>query len=252
MLSSIRTVWLVPALVFLAGCVSTAPPPSGSTGDWPVGLEADLNAETQTQILEHADRISTDAVEAERWITPTLEYLTLVRDGRLQGLENRLKSRDSLIRKIYTRWDKDRSISPDEVSIDDAVRYLIVLNDEPPGHTDDAIREILTILEGVGHRVERIKNYWPRGDDYSGINGVLKAPNGVLWELQFHTDGSVEAKGRVHPIYEVYRLPSTPIDEKRQLFDEMAGVWEDVAVPEGILEPLSLHPKEEIIHKPPP
>ena len=249
-----RVVSLILAAAMLwVGCVASSGPAYRVDG-WPGGLSVDdpVSEEIQREILSHAAEIMTDAVEAERWITPSLRYLTEVRGGRLEGLENRLKKRDSLVRKIYTRWSEDRSVEPSDIAIDDAVRYLLVIDDTPPGHTDRSIREILTIMGGIGHSIVQIKNYWPRGDDYSGINSVLVAPNGTTWELQFHTEQSLGAKNRVHPLYEVYRLPETPIVTKRELYEEMAEIWEEIPIPEGILEPGSLHPKEEIIQHPPP
>jgi hypothetical protein len=245
---------MVPLLLVLAGCASSGVGPSTAIDGWPTALddELDVSSEVQKEILDYADEVLADAAEAERWITPSLEYLTEVRGGRLEGLDNRLKKRESLIRKIYTRWNKDRSMDPREVKIEDSVRYLLVVNDSPPGHTDRSVRQILEIMQGIGHQVVLIKNYWPRGDDYSGVNGVLRAPNDTLWELQFHTDDSLAAKKEVHPLYEVYRSPDTSIDKKRDLFSQMARVWEIVPIPDGILSPGSLHPQEEILQKTPP
>ncbi len=245
---------LLVALPGLVACTSGGSVPATALDGWPAALrtEPGLTPQVQQEIMDHADEILRDAAEAERWITPLLEYLTEVRAGRLEGLEHRLKGRESLIRKIYTRWNRDRSVLPGDIKIDDSVRYLLVVNDSPPGHCDKSIQEILAIMEGIGHEVMLIKNYWPRGDDYSGINGVLRAPNGTLWELQFHTDRSLEAKDRVHPIYEVYRLPNTSQKTKRDLYHQMTEIWEQVPIPDGILEPISLHPKEEIIQNPTP
>ncbi len=242
------------SLLVLAGCQSGGVEPATAIDGWPTALggELDISPAIQQEILDRADEILFDAAEAERWITPTLTYLTEVRGGRLEGLEHRLKRRESLIRKIYTRWNRDRSLPPRDIEIDDSIRYLLVLNDSPSGHTDRAIQEILEIMQGMGHRIDMVKNYWPRGDDYSGVNCVLSAPNDTLWELQFHTDESLLAKSKVHPIYEVYRLPDTSIEMKSELYNEMAQVWEVVPIPEGILTPGSLHPREEVIQKPPP
>jgi hypothetical protein len=69
----------------------------------------------------------------------------------------------------------------------------------------------------------------------------------VSWELQFHTVGSLAAKEEGHDLYEEFRLPTTPVREKRRLFDEMVERWNWVRIPDGILEPSSVHPAEKII-----
>ncbi len=40
----------------------------------------------------------------------------------------------------------------------------------------------LVRLERSGHSVQRVKNYWPADDNYSGINSILKAPDGLEWD----------------------------------------------------------------------
>jgi hypothetical protein len=40
------------------------------------------------------------AIDAESWITPALTYLAELQQGEMLGLEFRLKSRESTIRKI--------------------------------------------------------------------------------------------------------------------------------------------------------
>jgi len=51
----------------------------------------------------------------------------------------------------------------------------------------EAIRATFKGLEAAGHKVIKVKNYWPRGDNYSGVNSVLETSDGLEWELQFHT-----------------------------------------------------------------
>ena len=99
-------------------------------------------------------------------------------------------------------------------------------------------------LESQGHQVRLVKNYWPQGDTYAGLNCVLALPDGFLWELQFHTIGSLAAIEEGHDLYEILRLPGTPLTEKQRLFDQLTTRWNWVRIPDGILEPQSVHPKE--------
>lgn len=96
------------------------------------------------------------------------------------------------------------------------------------------------------------KNYWPSGDDYSGVNTNLRAPNGLAWELQFHTPQSFELKMSSHYVYEQVRQPDVSTETRQALYIQVADEWESVPVPAGILEPGSLHQLEEIILRPSP
>lgn len=55
-----------------------------------------------------------------------------------------------------------------------------------------------------------------------------------------------------HKIYEQIREPGVPIETRRSLYLQVAGEWELVPIPAGILEPGSLHSSEEIILRPNP
>ena len=135
----------------------------------------------------------------------------------------------------------------EDVRINDALRYTVLVDDEPPGTYVDTLRRVLGKLEAIQHRVEEVKNYWPTGDNYSGVNCVLIAPSGLYWELQFHTRSSKETNSENRAMYEELRLVNTPIKRKRKLFDQMTQAWDTVKVPKEALVNKSLHPKEEII-----
>lgn len=231
-----------------SGAGSSAPPEETSQ---PVPTVS-AKSIREREIDQHVDKIMDKATAAEQWITPALRFLTDRRGGELDGLENRLKTRQSVARKLSTEIAENPDTPIVRLRIEDAVRYTIVIEDEPPGHHDDSIHEILEIMDGVGHDVSWVKNYWPPGDDYSGVNAVLMAPNGTLWELQFHTPQSLTTKEKTHAYYEEYRLPSTSIERKRELFQTMAKLWEEVPIPEGILEAGALHETEELRQSTPP
>jgi hypothetical protein len=221
--------WLVLLLgaAFLSSCSSTAAPPDGAAS--------------------RAEAYLAEARAVEPSVTALLRLIVARRGGDLAGFEHRFKTRDSLERKIAGELAENRRLTPDEVVIDDALRYTVRVGDDPPGHHVAVIREVLAAFEGRGHQVVRVKNYWPGGDSYSGVNSVLRAPGGLLWELQFHTPLSFAAKSQTHDRYEVYRLPDTPPAEKRRLFAEMAALWFSVPIPAGILRKGALHSRDEVI-----
>ena len=240
-------------LLAIVGCASSGSDPSPQPAESSPEVST-VTAESirQREIEQHVDKIMDKATIAELWITPALRFLTERRGGELVGLEHRLKTRQSVTRKLSSEIAESPDTPLVRLRIEDAVRYTIVIEDVPPGHHDESIHEILEIMDGVGHDVSWVKNFWPEADDYSGVNSVLMAPNGTFWELQFHTPESLATKEKTHVYYEEFRLPSTSIERKRELFETMAKYWEEVSIPEGILEPGSLHETEELRQRPPP
>lgn len=236
--SSFASVVLGSAL-FAFGCTSVPAPLSAPTPD---ALAVSPEASTR------ADELLAVATEIEPELTSLLTEGADRLDIQLYGLRFRVKSKSSLERKIQTHMRRDGTRAADVV-IDDVLRYTALIEDDPPGRYDAAVADILRRADARGFAVERVKNYWPRGDTYSGINCVLSTPNGLLWELQFHTVGSLAAAQEGHHLYERFRLPTTPIRERRRLFDRMVDRWSWVIVPQGILEPHSVHAKEEIIRR---
>jgi hypothetical protein len=199
-----------------------------------------------------ADRLMARARAHEPAVSALLGRLAAEVGGRLAGFEHRLKTRASLLRKMRKLLHDHPAWTAADVVINDALRYTIEVGDAPPGQHARAIRTALAALESAGHRVTQVKNYWPRGDNYSGVNSVLIAPDGLEWELQFHTPESFATKMRDYHLYEELREETTPRPRKRLLYDRLSAPWESVPIPQHILEPMALHRSEEIILRPPP
>jgi len=199
-----------------------------------------------------ADDLMVRARALEPSVSAELGTLAGEIGGRLAGFEHRLKERDSILRKMREELRDHPAWKPGDVVIGDSLRYTIEVGDSPPGHHAESIRAVLIRLEAAGHRVGEVKNYWPRGDNYSGVNSVLIAPDGLTWELQFHTPESFRIKSRDHGLYEELRAEGTSSARKRELYGEMAAPWNAVPVPAHVLDPGALHPSERIIlHSPP-
>jgi len=203
-------------------------------------------------VEQRADEIIAHAAEAEPAVTAMLQELAEEAGGRMYKLEYRLKSRKSALRKLrkILHEHPDRPVAA--LMINDSFRYTMLVEDDPPGNYVRAIQATFTRLLGEGHEVIEVKNYWPKGDNYSGVNTVLKHPNGLPWELQFHTEASSEWNAKQHSLYEVLRGVDTPVERKREVFDQMKQCWETIPIPAGVLDPANLHPTERIIKRNPP
>jgi hypothetical protein len=244
-LTAHSTVFLV-LCCLLPGLLACAHNPTTST-------EQSLTTpSTDASVVAFAENLMAKGVEAEPWITPALTYLTELQMGEMIGLEFRFKSLDSTIRKIETRMMESNIAIASDVSIRDTLRYTIQFDDQPAGHHDQAVAYVLATMEELGHTVLAVKNYWPSGDDYSGINTNLQAPNGLAWELQFHTLESFDLKMSSHEVYEQVRQSGISIETRRSLYDQVAKQWMMIPVPAGVLEPGSLHSLEQVIIRPSP
>ena len=207
---------------------------------------------TGQDVQSLADSLIEMAQATEPTVTPILLQISGSAPARLTGLEHKFKKRGSLVRKIESYLARDPELTVDQVKITDSLRYTLLIRDDPRGLYLRTAREVVTRLEADGHAVVELKNYWPRGDDYSGINSVFRAPNGLVWELQFHTPDSYHtAKGNRAP-YEKMRLTTTPPEEQARLYEQMVRSWEGVLIPEGILDPNALHEREVIRKHAPP
>lgn len=229
----------VVALLGCAGKTPTAQRPATATDD--------------RELTAQVDRLRSAAAHYEGTVTPLLQRVAKAHGGSLYGLEHRKKTVRSITRKLRLIRSKKRPPPPfARIVLNDALRYTIVVADQPPGRYVDAIRTTLAELARQGHEPLVLKNYWPRGDNYSGVNCVLTTREGFLWELQFHTPSSLRAKKATRAQYEELRRRITPRSRKQALFDAMAALWERVALPQRILEPGALHRLARIIRLPRP
>lgn len=236
--------WLSGVLVLVLGCASApsqtvAPVPSASATPSASVAEVD-------PVEARANELVARATALEPTVTPEVKRLAAKVDGEMVKLEYRLKTAESTARKLRLELEAQPDLDLPTVTLGDSLRYTMVVNDTPAGHYVAAVHDTLEALEGLGHAVEKVKNYWPRDDNYSGINTVLHAPDGLPWELQFHTPSSLQVQADTRAQYEELRLQATPLERKRELFERMTEAWNVVPLPEGILEPSALHEHEEI------
>ena len=69
---------------------------------------------------------------------------------------------------------------------------------------------------------------------YRGINTLVRAPDGYVFELQYHTPQSLEIKEINHKLYEEQRLASTSIARKLVLKKQMRDNARKIEMPIGI------------------
>ncbi|MDB0567569.1 XopAD/skwp family type III secretion system effector [Ralstonia solanacearum] len=120
---------------------------------------------------------------------------------RLAGLEQAVKSTGSLEEKLGGLLGGKQLDLPEAISqVNDALRYSIVLS--PPAFTS-ASRRIVAGLEEHGHVMTERTNHFNRlGSAFRALSVTLQDPSdGLLWEVQFHTEQTFTLKARYHNLY---------------------------------------------------
>lgn len=127
-----------------------------------------------------------------------LESLASQQGGVMVGLEYRLKSLDSLTRKIYKEVAENRAAGNKNYGYDDAIagmkdvgRFTMVFDES---NFKEGVTKALDALEAKGYKITKFKNTFQPGAPYKGLNCNFVDKNGVTYELQFHIPQSMKVK----------------------------------------------------------
>ncbi|MBU6455229.1 MAG: hypothetical protein KGS72_25895, partial [Cyanobacteria bacterium REEB67] len=145
------------------------------------------------QAKTDAIRLITHAENAEPEVTDDLMALAKIHKGEMVGLEYRLKSVESLTRKIENGSEAGQ--------IKDALRYTMIFPDD---QLVEKTETILRAMELDGYEALKVKNTFKPNVPYKGVN-VCLIKNEQMFELQFHSPGSYDLKHYNHPLYEFAR-----------------------------------------------
>lgn len=181
-----------------------------------------------------------EAKKAEPNISNDLKEIVEKTGGHLEGYDFRLKTYDSLLRKLRSEVNMEGlTLEQASSGLYDLVRYTSVADERtlvPHYHS------LVEKLESKGYNVVRVKN--TLGDinaAYRGVNTIVETPQGYKFELQFHTPTSLEIKEINHKLYEERRLDTTSKERKIELDKEMSLNSKNIPTPEGIDEILAFN-----------
>ncbi|MGD0706291.1 MAG: hypothetical protein ABSA02_41235, partial [Trebonia sp.] len=155
---------------------------------------------------------------------------------RLVGLGHCFKGEDRLKEKIADRI-RSKGHTPEEAlaRIPDVVRFTYEY-----GETTYAagVQKDLQRVEAKGFTQIERRNTWD-DDQYKGINSRWRDPeSGVMFEVQFHTQASFEAKELTHKAYERIRsiTDQTPDADREaaELKEFQRGVNSMIPIPPGV------------------
>ena len=197
-------------------------------------IESDTVNETPKEESEEIENLYKDLVKQEPLITNDIKRIIGESDGHLEGLEFRLKSKESLFRKIEKDYiDSDGELSRIEIfkKMNDIIRYTTILDFD--SFTEDYNR-IKDLILKENYNIIKIGNTWKDGNVYKGINTVIEK-NNVKIEMQYHTKESFKLKnGILHKLYEEYRDINTSGKRKKELQQQMKKLSLDIRNPKGV------------------
>ncbi|WP_149263473.1 hypothetical protein [Actinomadura sp. K4S16] len=167
---------------------------------------------------------------------------TEVADAELVGLEYRIKGEDRFKEKVAETLAAELREDPTRAaeSIPDALRYTYQL---PADKYVQGYREITEKLEGDGYQMVFSRNSWDT-PVYKGVNTRWKTSGGQLFEVQFHTPESFEAKQLTHAAYERRRSPGVGVLEAEKLDDFQREVSAGIPIPKNISDIVSFRREE--------
>lgn len=152
----------------------------------------------------------------EKIVTPAMSRIEAEDPGRhLVGLEFRCKGQDRLMEKVvHDIQYKGRTAEEALSNVKDAIRYTFQYTED---HYAEGVCGDIDRLKAAGFELAELRNSWG-SEEYKGINSRWRVPeNGQLFEVQFHTQISFEAKQLTHPAYERLRNPATSQAEQGEL-----------------------------------
>jgi hypothetical protein len=198
-------------------------------GSWRGDTGHYLNFE-ENLVTGHAlDRVR----KAETEVTRTMETVeTGVPGARLVGLEYCLKGEDRFKEKVAgsLALKPERAVGKEADAIPDALRYTCQFSTEI---YVDGCRAAARQLQRHGYQLVLSRNSW-ESPDYKGINTRWRTTEGQVFEVQFHTPESFEAKQQTHAAYERLRNPLTDKREMRELRQFQRQVSEQIPVPDMV------------------
>jgi hypothetical protein len=185
---------------------------------------------------KHAEGLYYKAKLVEPKITKDVRSVISGTTAKMYGLAHRLKTKESLQRKIETDALNDNMSLNDSASkIKDAVRYTAMSEDKD--FTKNYF-QIKNNLENKGYSEVRCKNYFDLYNKgavkHKSVQSVFKDPNGYLFELQFQTKASQNAKNKKVPLYEEARKPNISRERLKKLETEMVKLAENVPTPPNV------------------
>lgn len=191
--------------------------------------EGGYNPKTISKIHETAKR-------KEPTITKDVHNASLKAGSKLYGLEHRLKTPDSINRKIAKSIQEDAfDLKQATSNIKDALRYTTISDEKTFVHNYNRFKEE---MRNLGYEEMRCKNYFQLYNEgkvkHKAVQSVFSDKDGYLFEVQFQTPKSQQVKELKVPLYEERRKVGISKAKAKDLEKQMEKLAESVDTPDGI------------------
>jgi hypothetical protein len=207
--------------------------PVDRSGDPPGSWRGDSNRFLDRADNEYVEEQCRQIAQTERdTISPAMRAIESCDSGRkLIGFEHCLKDRDRIKDKVAEQIKyKFRTVEHAFATVKDTVRYTFQYGEA--NYSAGVWADIQRLKTHGFEEVER-RNSWT-ADQYKGINSWWRVPGSVqIFEVQFHTLISFEAKQLTHVAYKRLRNPLTSDAEREELSSFQKRVSGSIRVPPG-------------------
>jgi hypothetical protein len=194
------------------------PAPQADGGSWRGKGGRTLDAASNAEIDAGYARIRE---VGENVIVPAILRVAAEDPTRtLAGFDRRIKGEDRLKEKVSDLLEPPSKLRADEAvsAIVDVVRFTYTYQESRYAR---GVHADIWRLKSQGFELERIKNTWG-SEQYKGINTQWLEPrSGVRFEVQFHTQASLEAKELTHEAYERIRSITERTPETEREAEEL-------------------------------
>ena len=191
-----------------------------------------LNPEANAEVERACGRIRDIG---ENIITPAMRAIESEDpDRHLVGLEKCLKGIERIKEKVADAMQyKGRSPEEALATLKDAVRFTFCYGEQR--YASGVIQDCQRLLDRGFQPFDRV-NSW-QADEYKGINSRWRDPeSGLLFEVQFHTRASFEAKQLTHRAYERLRNPATSDIERGELQEFQRKASAEIPIPPSVTD----------------
>lgn len=124
------------------------------------------------------------------------EYSEIIKNVGGEQVEISIKQPESVLDKIARRQAEGK-LEYDFDNVPDVIRGRVIVKNE--AQIDDIVKNIRSKVPIVDDEDFFLK---PNGWGYRGRNLNIRLSDGSLAEIQIHTEGSLRAQEKIHPLYE--------------------------------------------------
>lgn len=187
-------------------------------------------------VSDLANNVYAKAKKVEPKITKDVTSIIRKTGAKVYGLKNRLKTKDSIARKIHDdSKNSGETINKAANSIKDAIRYTVLSKD------DDYVSNYNTIkksLEDLGYSEIRCRNYFDKyrkgKADHKQITSVFSDKDKNTFEIQFQTPSSIKVKEAKTPLYEEVRRTGVTEKRRSEIVSQMNNLAKQVNTPKNV------------------